>query len=56
MGQKYSIKNNLQTSKPWFYFALLIVLLSIIKIDIKNTRKYYLKYLEFLSSNIHIEY
>jgi len=39
MGQKYSVKNNSQTSKPWFILLYsYIVLLSIIKIDVKNTR------------------
>jgi hypothetical protein len=33
-----------------------IALLSIIKIDIKNTRNNYIKYLGFLSSDIQYEY
>jgi len=43
----------METSEPGFILLYsYIVLLSIIKIDVKNTRNNYIKYLEFLSYNI----
>ena len=50
-------KNDRQTSEPElrtmiFILAYSLYCISIIKIDIKNTRNNYIKYLRFLSSNI----